>query len=105
MSLKTQFKSLLEPELMERFVDTTLLFKIHRYPVGQSLPQVETFELGPLPNWYSLYEVKLELWNKNRLSDGSRDPSFAPPLVFIGRPMITEIEGGSVTTYSPIEMA
>jgi hypothetical protein len=95
MSLKTQFKSLLEPELMERFLDTTLQLKIHRYPVGQDVPQIENYELGPLPNWYSLYEVKLELWNKK-----ARDPSFAPPLVFIGKP----VEDGTSTMYSPIEM-
>jgi hypothetical protein len=31
MSLGEQFKSLLEPELMEGFIDQTLNFKIHRF--------------------------------------------------------------------------
>lgn len=95
MSLKTQFKSLLEPELMERFVDTPLTLKIHRYQVGQTVPQIESYGLGPVPSWYSLYEVKLELWNKKL-----RDSAFAPPLVFMGIP----IDDGTSTKYLPIEM-
>ena len=100
MSLKTQFKSLLEPELMERFVDTEVTFKINRYSPGQTVAQIETLTLT-IPRWFTLYELKLELWNKKRNADDSRDPNFAPPLVFMATPSISEADGQK---YYPIEM-
>jgi hypothetical protein len=100
MSLRTHFKSLLEPELMEGLVDQTLSLKIIRYPVGTSTEQVESLELGPFPSWFTLYEIKLALWNTKRLANGSRDPAFAPPLVFIGKPILS----GDTVNYTPIEM-
>ena len=95
MSLRTQFKSLLEPELMEGFANKMLNLKIIRYPVGQTTEVVETVELGPFPSWFTLYEVKLELWNRME-----RNPAFAPPLVFIGTPIASD-EGAN---YMPVEM-
>ena len=78
--LGKQFKSLLEPEMMEEgFVDQTLKLKIHRFPSGSASDDVEDFDLGPLPRWFTLYEVKLALWNSKQ-----RNPSFSPALVFMG---------------------
>ena len=82
MSLRAQFKSLLEPELMERFVDQTLSLKIHRFIPGAAGETLESVELGPLPRWFTLYQVKLALWNMFRLDNGSRNPSYSPSLVF-----------------------
>ena len=64
LDLGKQFKSLLEPEMMEEgFVDQTLHLKIHRFIPGSVSEGVEDLELGPLPRWFTLYEVKLALWN------------------------------------------
>ena len=61
LDLGKQFKSLLEPEMMEEgFLDQTLHLKIHRFLPGK-IETVDTLELGPLPRWFSLYEVKLAL--------------------------------------------
>lgn len=107
MSLRTQFKSLLEPELMEGLVDQTLSLKIIRFSDGQVTKKVESLTLGPFPPWFTLYEVKLALWNLKRLPDKSRDPAFAPPLVFIGKPVNSEHDVESSIksiNYKPIEM-
>jgi hypothetical protein len=108
MSLRTQFKSLLEPELMEGLVDQRLTLKIIRLSDGQVTPHVEILILGPFPSWFTLYEVKLALWNAKRLPDGSRNPIFAPQFVFIGKPLTNNsdaIETNIKTpNYSPIEM-
>ena len=78
LDLGKQFKSLLEPEMMEEgFVDQVLQFKIHRFSSGEH--DVEDLELGPLPKWFTLYEVKLALWNNKQ-----RNPAFSPALVFMG---------------------
>jgi hypothetical protein len=59
LDLGKQFKSLLEPEMMEEgFVDQTLNLKIHRFGSSE---EIETLKLGPLPRWFTLYEVKLAL--------------------------------------------
>jgi len=80
LDLGKQFKSLLEPEMMEEgFVDQTLHLKIHRFTSGSASEELETLELGPLPRWFTLYEVKLALWNLKQ-----RQPSFSPALVFMG---------------------
>ena len=107
MSLRTQFKSLLEPELMEGLVDQTLSLKIIRFSDGQVTRKVESLTLGPFPSWFTLYEVKLALWNSRRLPDKSRDPAFAPPFVFIGKPVIGDQDVESTVktvNYKPIEM-
>lgn len=101
MSLRTQFKSLLEPELLEDLVNQTISVKICRYPVGQA-ESIESIALGPLPSWFSIYEMKLALWNLKRLEDGSRDPAFAPPLVFLGIPIKSETD--EITHFKPVEM-
>ena len=103
MSLATQFKSLLEPELMEGFVDKVLHLKLFRFSPGKAEPTIENLELGPLPRWFTLYEVKLCLWNHEalRLPNGSRNPAFTPALVFLGEPIITE---GESTRYKPIDL-
>ena len=102
MSLRTQFKSLLEPELMEGLVDKMLTLKLIRYAVGQATEAVEEIKLGPFPSWFSLYEVKLELWNRM-----GRNPIFSPSLIFIGTPVVVNEEGSlgiSTNNYAPIEM-
>ena len=107
MSLRTQFKSLLEPELMEGLVDQTISLKIIRYAAGEAIETVESITLGPFPSWYTLYEVKLALWNLKRLPGGSRDPAFAPPFVFLGKPVAdedSESTGVATDNYSPVEM-
>jgi hypothetical protein len=79
LSLREQFKSLLEPELMEGLVDQTIRFKIHRFQNAGSPDEVTSYELGPLPRWFTLYEMKLALWNAFK-----RDPIYTPSLVFLG---------------------
>ena len=44
MSLRTQFKSLLESELMEGLVDKTISLKIYRYAVGQTEETIEDLD-------------------------------------------------------------
>ena len=78
LDLEKQFKSLLEPEMMEEgFVNQVLNLKIHTFTNGNE--QVESLQLGPLPRWFTLYETKLALWNKKQ-----RNPAFSPSLVFMG---------------------
>lgn len=95
MSLRTQFKSLLEPELLESLVDQTLSLKIFRYPIGQTTGEKEEIRLGPFPSWFTVYEVKLALWNLKK-----RDPAFSPPLVFIGIPK----QSDETINYTPLDM-
>jgi hypothetical protein len=85
LDLGSQFKSLLEPQLMEGFIDQTINFKIHRFNPGQATPTILSMRLGPLPRWFTLYEVKLILWNATQVDKGPRDPAFSPSLVFLGR--------------------
>jgi len=89
MSLRTQFKSLLEPELMEGFVTKTVSLKV-MHETTQDL-----ITLGPFPSWFTIYEIKLALWNKM-----ARNPTFCPPLVFLGIPRVTD----DSTNYTPVEM-
>lgn len=94
MSLRKQFESLLEPELMEGLVDTTIQLKIMRGA------QVETLNVGPLPPWFTLYELKLALWNLK-----GREPAFAPPLVFIGKAIPKEeANAENAYNYIPVDM-
>ena len=95
MSLRTLFKSLLEPKALERFVNHSISLKIIRYRTAEVIEEVETLTLGPFPSWFTLYEIKLALWNLK-----ARDPVFSPPLVFIGTPNQSE----TGTYYTPLEM-
>jgi len=61
LDLGSQFKSLLEPQLMEGFIDQPLNLKIHRFSPGQIKPTISSMILGPFPRWFTLYEVKLAL--------------------------------------------
>ena len=93
LDLGSQFKSLLEPQLMEGFTDIMLNIKIHRFMPGKSMPTVSSMTLGPLPRWFTIYEIKLILWNTTQ-----RDPAFTPSLVFLGKPETDSIN------YKPIEL-
>jgi hypothetical protein len=77
-------------------------FKIIRYHAGKI---VETAypPLGPFPSWFTLYELKLALWNSTSGVGGERKEPYAPPLIFIGEPVNNESTKG-VTMYKPIEM-
>jgi hypothetical protein len=83
---------------MEGFLDQTVNIKIYRFITGQTQETIQSITLGPLPSWFTVYELKMALWNSPdlRLENGSRNPIFAPPLVFLGKP--TE------TGYDPIEI-
>ena len=92
MPLRTQFESLLTLKgLNRKFVDCVLSLKLFRFD-SEGTQQVETIRLGPFPSWFTLYEVKLSLWNQM-----NRNPIFSPALVFIGIP-----QGESY--YTPLEM-
>lgn len=98
LDLGSQFKSLLEPQLMEGFIDQTLNLKIHRFSPGQTTPTISSMTLGPFPRWFTLYEVKLALWNTTQVGKGQRDPAFSPSLVFLGK------QEGDSENYKPIEL-
>jgi len=102
MSLRTQFETLLKPGPISRFAEHMVNFKIIRYHAGKI---VETAypPLGPFPSWFTLYELKLALWNSTSGAGGERKGPYAPPLIFIGEPVNNETTKG-VTMYKPIEM-
>ena len=97
LDLGKQFKSLLEPERMEEgFVDQVLQLKIHRFTSGEE--DVEELILGPLPRWFTLYEVKLTLWNKKE-----RNPAFSPAVVFMGLRESADEDKGTAVSPLPSE--
>ena len=98
LDLGSQFKSLLEPQLMEGFIDQTINFKIHRFSPGQATPTISSMSLDRLPKWFTLYEVKLALWNATQVGKGPRDPAFSPSLVFLGK------REPDSPNYKPIEL-
>lgn len=85
MSLRTQIESLLLPKSMERFADQIVRIKIIRYLPGNDEGTQETIDLGPFPTWFTLYDVKLELWNVMIANSDPDANNFAPPLVYLGQ--------------------
>lgn len=92
MSLRAQFEGMLRPARISKFVEITVPVKIIRHILGEASQTTNTMNIGPFPSWFTFYEFKLALWNLM-----GRDPSFAPPLVFIGTPVGNE--------YKPIDIA
>jgi hypothetical protein len=102
MSLREQFETLLKPGPVTKLAEQMVQFKVIRYHAGKS---VETTHppLGPFPTWFTLYELKLALWNSTAGPGGSKKAPYAPPLVFIGEPVRDSITQ-DLTMYKPIEM-
>jgi hypothetical protein len=101
MSLRTQIESLLLPKSMERFADQIVRIKIIRYLTGHSQGTEQIIELGPFPTWFTLYDIKLHLWN-TMISQGDPDANiYAPPLVYLGQ----RIDGDAgADSYKSVEM-
>lgn len=93
MTLKSQFQSLLEPELLEGLLEYSIPVKLFRFASTSQAPTVDATltSLGPYPAYFTLYEVLLDLWNKK-----GRDPKFSPNLVFFGKP-----EAGAAEAEGP----
>jgi hypothetical protein len=93
MSLRTQLDSLLRPQPLERFVDQIITIKIFR---GKSLNEASTVTLAAVPAWFTLYEMKIVLWNHF-----DREAAYTPSLVFLGIPL-----GSDETNeeYKPLEI-
>ena len=94
MSLRTQFESLLRPQPLERFADQMVKIKVIRSQGGDS----QLVTLGPFPSWFTLYELKLMLWNHFK-----NEAVYAPPLVFIGLP-VNDPSTGDLVLYEPLEI-
>ena len=100
MSLRAQIESLLSPKLMERFAEQIINIRIIRYMPGQNEEVEQNIQLGPFPSWFTLYDVKLELWNA-MIKNGAVDANnFAPPLVYLGIPF----GGAGPQLYGSVEM-
>ena len=67
---------------------------------GQNDPTEMLVSLGPFPSWFTLYDVKLELWNTMMESAAVDANNFAPPLVYLGIPF----GGAGPELYGSVEM-
>ena len=92
MSLRSQFESILVPKQINTFIEYTLTFTILRYTAGSMNPLETKYTLPAVPGWFTLYEVKVLLWDTLE-----RNPIYAPPLLFMCVP--------SGDTYEPLEIA
>ena len=71
MSLREQFEALLKPGPMRQFAEQMVNFKIIRYHAGKSV-ETRYPPLGPFPSWFTLYDLKLALWNSTTSAGGER---------------------------------
>ena len=102
MSLREQFETLLKPKPIRQFAEHMIQFKIIRYHAGKMVESTYP-PLGPFPSWFTLYELKLALWNSTAGASGEKKNPYAPPFIFIGEPVNNETTKGT-TMYKPIEM-
>ena len=93
MSLRTQFENVIRPKLLNKFAEITVNVKVIRHILGEPSQTSSMVSLGPFPDWFTIYDIKLSLWNAM-----AKDPVFAPPLVFLGVPTPTGSE------YKPIDI-
>ena len=92
MSLRSQFESILVPKKVSQLVEYTLQFSILRYATGATTAVSIPVSLPAVPGWFTIYEIKLLLWNELK-----RDPIYAPPLLFM---CVHSLEH-----YEPLEIA
>ena len=79
MSLRNQLQTILKPETITTFLEYPITFTIMKYASGEETST--TITTPPLPSWFTLYELKLYVWELLQ-----RNPLFAPPLMFLGIP-------------------
>jgi len=91
MSLRAQIETVIKPVLLTKFAEVFVSVKVIRHILGEPSQTTNTIRLGPFPDWFTIYELKLALWNSL-----NNDPIFAPSLVFLGIPVETE--------YKPIDV-
>jgi hypothetical protein len=85
---------------MERFAEQMINIRIVRYMSGQNEEYEQNVRLGPFPSWFTLYDVKLELWNKMIENDVADANIFAPPLVYLGK----QLGGAGPELYESLEI-
>jgi len=90
--------SFLTNDEVQPLLNQTVTLHILRYDAGSSVVRKEKVTLGPLPTWFTLYELKLALWNLK-----GKDPVFSPSLVFLALAK-EKNEVGDIVYYSPADL-